>query len=595
VIATTQTLPLRLVLLREIPENDNLRREWNDLVLRVQHPQVFYTYEWALSVHRAYKETLTPLLFLGYEGGQLSGVAPLAVGAGGSEVSFLCATTGDYCDFIASQEHIGSFISLVLAELKTLGFARTSLANLPADSLSVATLRETSSSIGFRLFARTAYDCAQVSFKNSPGQDRKPVIRRERTIRRYLNAMSREAPLRLEHERSWNAIAAALPGFIEAHVARFLATGRISNLASRQRRVFLEELAKRLSECGWLNLTRMVKGATTIAWNYGFRFQGTWFWYQPTFSMDMEKYSPGMCLLAKILDEAADDPAITTVDLGLGAEAYKQAFANQSRRTLYITLRTSPVQHAREIGRYYAASVIKASPWAESKTRAALAHWQSLADRAHRAGLVPTLAWSAKRACDFLVANEEVHFFEGNEEATTNVTHTRLVPLDLKGLAAATAQYADDASTCAYLLRAAQLARKSGIEGFALVDDTETFLHFAWITAFDGFYLSELNDRVQAPSPECVMIFDCWTPPAVRGQGHYGEAVALIADLLRNRGKKPWIFSAATNTPSLRGLEKAGFQRRYSLVRRRVLGWQKIKSRILTATETVPEEVSTHS
>jgi len=41
-------------------------------------------------------------------------------------------------------------------------------------------------------------------------------------------------------------IQAALPAFADAHVARFLATGRISSLATPERRFFLEELARRI-------------------------------------------------------------------------------------------------------------------------------------------------------------------------------------------------------------------------------------------------------------------------------------------------------------------------------------------------------------
>jgi len=93
---------LRLVPLREIPEDTNLRLQWNALVERVDRPQVFYTYEWALAVQRAYSATLHPLIFLAYDQPEsLCGVVALAVDSEGSQVSFLCATTGDYCDFLS--------------------------------------------------------------------------------------------------------------------------------------------------------------------------------------------------------------------------------------------------------------------------------------------------------------------------------------------------------------------------------------------------------------------------------------------------------------------------------------------------------------
>ena len=143
--------------------------------------------------------------------------------------------------------------------------------------------------------------------------------------------------------------------------------------------------------------------------------------------------------------------------------------------------------------------------------------------------------------------------------------------------------------TCCAPLRACETETRKGL---ALVDANGALLHFAWVTAFDGFFLSELNAKVDAPSADCVMIFDCWTPVSARGHGYYGQTVSLIAKRMRDRGKNPWIFSAASNLASVRGLEKAGFQRRYSLVRQRILGWQRIKGETPKLDEAPVAEVS---
>jgi hypothetical protein len=68
------------------------------------------------------------------------------------------------------------------------------------------------------------------------------------------------------------------------------------------------------------------------------------------------------------------------------------------------------------------------------------------------------------------------------------------------------------------------------------------------------------------------MIFDCWTPAANRGRGHYAAAIRQAAAALRREGRTPWIFSAAGNRSSLRGILKAGFEYRFSLIRRRRFG-----------------------
>ena len=363
---------LRLVLLREIPEDAELRQQWNALVQRVNQSQVFYTYEWSLAVQRAYGATLLPLILLGYdERDCLCGVAALAGDPERKGVSFLCATTGDYCDFVGLPENKGTFVAGVLAELKKMEIGSITLTNLPADSDSIAVMQLAASENGYRCFARTAYVCAQVKLsglERRPGEN-KPVLPGKKMVRRSLNAMGREAPVRLDHARSEQEILSILPQFMQAHVARFQATGRVSNMERPERRLFLEELTKLLSQSGWVVLTRMMSGPRTLAWNYGFQFHGTWFWYQPTFDSDLEKYSPGFCLLAKLIEEAAENADFSTVDLGLGAEEYKERFANQTRETLYVTLRASRAQHVREILRYRAAEMIKAFPTLEAGVR----------------------------------------------------------------------------------------------------------------------------------------------------------------------------------------------------------------------------------
>lgn len=572
---------MRLVLLREIPEDENLQQEWNSLVMRSAQPQVFYTYEWSLAVYRAYGEKLRPLLFLAYEGETLAGIAALASDEVAGDVSFLCATTGDYCDFLSASESNVAFVSAVLEELRKEGFGQITLTNLPADSVTVSSLRNASGKNGYHLFARTAYQCAQVSL--TPFQiretDTKPALPGAKKLRRCLHTLGRETMVRFDHVCSWAEVQPILPQFIQTHVARFVLTGRISNLARPERCVFLEALARLLSEGGWLVLTRMIAGERAIAWNYGFQFAGTWFWYQPTFDSEFEKYSPGTCLLARIVEEATQIPEMKVADLGLGAEDYKETFANQTRRTLYITLRASVSQHAREMLRYTAASAIKTSPKLEAGVRALVARCQTLKETVREKGLVHAGRRFANRLIDLLWSTTEVVFFESYGEVSHSSTGRRLERLDLNRLASAVSQYANDQQTCTYLLRCAARLREQSAEGFALVDEEENLLHFAWCTAFRDFFLSELNAKVDAPSEECAMIFDCWTPESVRGHGYYAEAVSLMARLLHERGGRPWIFSAVGNVSSMRGLEKTGFQRRYSLIRERRLGWQHIRAK----------------
>ena len=140
---------MRIVLLRKIPEDSTLQQRWNDLVLQMELPKVFYTCEWALAVQSAYEASLKPLLFLGYDGDDLVGVACLAADPAEQNISFLNATTADYCEFLSHPERRAEFVDKVFAELRQLGADNLVLASLPADSATPAAASNCSKEVWF--------------------------------------------------------------------------------------------------------------------------------------------------------------------------------------------------------------------------------------------------------------------------------------------------------------------------------------------------------------------------------------------------------------------------------------------------------------
>jgi len=361
---------LRIVPLRKISEEPSLLRRWNDLVLQMERPEVFYTCEWALAVQSAYQASLKPLLFLGYDGDDLVGVASLAADLGEQSVSFLTATTGDYCEFLSRPQRRAEFVEAVFAELHQLGVGRLVLANLPADSATPAALRSAAKKYGFHIYIRPAYSCLQVELGSAAQrQALKITVTRKKQLRRCLKAMEREGRVTCAYLRSWAQIQPVLPDFVDAHIARFQAKQATSFLSSPERRFLLEDLARRFSDTGIVTLTILMIGERRVAWSYGFQFHGGWSLYQTTFDTRCEENSPGYCLLAKIVIEASEMNTLRQVDLGLGSEDYKEWFANGTRQTLYATLTTSRLRHLREMARYQLATGVKRFPKLEAAIR----------------------------------------------------------------------------------------------------------------------------------------------------------------------------------------------------------------------------------
>ena len=367
-------MSLRVVLHRKIPEDSKLRLQWNDLVLQMERPEVFYTCEWALAMQSAYQSSLTPLLLLGYEGDdELVGVASLATDPAQEQVSFLAGTTADYCEFLSPPPRRVDFVEAVFAELGKLKAGFMALASIPEDSATPAALQTAAQKHGFHVYMRPACLCAQVELGSTEQrQELKTSMTSYRKLRRYLKAMEREAPVRFLHLQSEAEIRHALPGFADAHVARFRATQRTSFLSAPERRLFLEELARRFSGARVMTLSILMIGDRPVAWILGFQFQGNWFIYQATFDSREEEHSPGHCLLSTIVAEACDIDGMKVIDLGVGAEGYKGRFGNSTRQTLYATVTRSRLRHLQEIARYRAAVVLKRSPQVESAVRRVL-------------------------------------------------------------------------------------------------------------------------------------------------------------------------------------------------------------------------------
>jgi len=568
----------------ELPQESPLREQWDALVFQMEKPEVFHTWEWAAAVTQSYRATLEPWIATAYEGGDLVGVAALARSSTRAAV-FLAGTTADYCDFISRPTMRHEFVDQVLRGVSEAGVRSVVLANLPADSASVAALK---SNRLFKSFLRSGYVCGQVRFGSE--QERQWVTQsllKKKKFRRALDALDRLGPVTLRHEFG-DGLSSDLDAFYERHVARFLATGRLSNLVMKERRKFLSELARLLSERGWFDLMNLRVGDRVVGSNYGFRFKGSWFWYCPTIVNEFENLSPGICLLAKVVEDACHDPEVHLVDLGLGAEGYKERFANAERTTLHVTLNRSTLDLLRAKGRYHAAAAIMTRPRLESFVRRAQQRVR-LGKHVGEGNWISTLAGAGRRLRHSLGSTYELRLFQWQRPASPS-RHSRVVPLTWEILSAAAMRYCEDCETLDYLLRSANRFRSGEHTGFTLLGEDDVAQEFVWVGPYEGFVIPQVGEVLRASSPESVMIFDCWTPRELGGLGRFGRAIEQLAARLSAEGKDVWTFSAP-DPILLEAIENAGFRMQSSIVKRRILSW----SRTSQVSPGMPERKPTEA
>jgi hypothetical protein len=346
----------------------------------------------------------------------------------------------------------------------------------------------------------------------------------------------------------------------------------VSPLVGPERRAFLRQLSDLLSHSGWLKITQLEIDGRPIAWNYGFRFGGSWFWYLPTFQMEYEHVSPGSCLLRLMVEEGARDASLRRLDLGLGDEPYKHRFANNTRETRYVHLSRGFQRHASSLARQMLTSTANHFPQFGNKLREARPFYQVVASRIQETGIVATARYSIQKALRPVASQDEVLLFEAPELQRSENQAVQLLPLTRHHLVEASIGNAGDSRTLRYLMRCANRLTKPGTSGFLLQDETGRPIHFLWIDSYDGFSLAEIGHNIEPSCPDAAMIFDCWTPVSDRGRGHYAAAIRQAAANLRREKRTAWMFSGASNASSLRGILKAGFAYRFSFVRRSRLG-----------------------
>ena len=569
---------MQVTVLKEIPEDPDLSEAWNTLVLAMENPEVFFTYQWALAASRGFQERLSPLLFLMYDSGQLAGVVALAIDPNAPRAAFfLTSSTADYCDIVSTPENRKAVMLALLPEIQKLGLSDLVFANVPANSATLQELPSIAGSRNFYVTSRTAYNCGVVQLG---GEEQRETLLRTLATRgrekRALKKLTTLGSVKVIHLTEPEQIGVSLESIVSAQISRFLASNRVSPLVGPERRTFLHQLSDLLSHSGWLKISQLEIDGRAVAWNYGFRFGGSWFWYLPTFQMEYEHVSPGSCLLRLMVEEGARDASLQWLDLGLGDEPYKERFANNTRQTRYVHLSRGFQRHVASLARQALTRAADRFPQVGNKLREARAFYEVAASHIRETGFVATAHYSFQRAVSPLASQDEVLLFEAPDPPQPGLQpenhDVQLLPLTREHLVEASISNAGDPQTLRYLMRCANRLTKPDPSGFLLQDETGRPIHFLWITAYDGFSLAEIGHNIEPSSPNAAMIFDCWTPSADRGRGHYATAIRQAAINLQRENRTAWIFSGASNVSSLRGILKAGFAYRYSLVRRKRFG-----------------------
>jgi hypothetical protein len=98
--------------------------------------------------------------------------------------------------------------------------------------------------------------------------------------------------------------------------------------------------------------------------------------------------------------------------------------------------------------------------------------------------------------------------------------------------------------------------------------------NLAWVTRNH----LELEEGLSLEEPDSVGIFDCLTFPQYRSRGFYTESLIQLAQEARMEGLARAVIAVDPgNMPSIKGIERAGFEPVFQLSRERRLGTRRIR------------------
>jgi CelD/BcsL family acetyltransferase involved in cellulose biosynthesis len=305
--------------------------EWRRLAEQSGNP--FMTPEWSRCWLGHYGEGLAPFVPLARSDGRLAALLPLVLSERGRPrvARIAGANLGDRFHPLSppgAEREAGEAVGAALAEARSrwsvLALDRVELAGgwleplREALGVRVRTLRREGT--GQPLIRLAAHEGWEGYLASRSSHLRKRLRWLERRIGRDHEVALRRAedPARLP---------ADMRTLFDLHDRRWAGRGG-SSLASARARAFHLDFAAAALERGWLRLWLMEWDSEPVAAWYGWRVGGRYAFYNGGFDPDRSKLSPGMFLLARVI-EAAFDEGASKFDFLLGEESYKTRFADE--------------------------------------------------------------------------------------------------------------------------------------------------------------------------------------------------------------------------------------------------------------------------
>ena len=311
-----------------------LKPEWNGLVRRSYHNNLFLTWEWQSTWWKHLGDG--SLLLLGMraeDDGRLVGIAPLFRDRtdGGETVLYLigCRDVSDYLDLIveAGQEEAVYRALLDYLEAGAPEWDMLDFCNIPQQSQALVKLREMAEARGYHTLVEVEDVCPIIPLPDTWDDYLMTLDKKQRhEVRRKLRKADGEADTQFLIVGPEQDLRAEMESFIELHQ---LSAPEKDEFMDPTMQGFFFDVAKALQAQGWLQLAFVQmdgqKAASLLNFDYGDSILVYNSGYDPS---QFSHLSPGIVVTARCIEHAIS-LGRSEFDFLRGDEVYKYRFGAQ--------------------------------------------------------------------------------------------------------------------------------------------------------------------------------------------------------------------------------------------------------------------------
>ena len=317
-----------------------VRSEWTDLLETSPSDCIFLTWEWLSTWWKHLGAGRRLDLFAVRKDDELIGLAPVMVSPMRPGRSMPCrvrqflgsgSVGSDYLDVIVRAGWEDEALGALAARLAREGIM-VDLAQLNRRSAAASSLAERLERQGWHVSALPGDVCPFIelaghtwpSFLQSLGG------RHRYNVKHRLDRLVKQRAMRFQLVESEDRRREALATLVALHTKRWSERGGSTALDATNLVAFHEEFSRLALERGWLRLFVMYLGGEPVAALYGFRYRGTFYFYQTGFDPAHGREGVGQATVGLTIQHAIEE-GCTEYDMLHGDEPYKFDWAGKVR------------------------------------------------------------------------------------------------------------------------------------------------------------------------------------------------------------------------------------------------------------------------